>query len=93
MLRPRKFKDLEKKLGHRFKDSSLIERALTHASVRGGKADRGDNERLEFVGDRVLGLAIAEVLSAQHQRASFCVSLGLLSFAPPPENSPASLRL
>jgi ribonuclease-3 len=70
MLRPRKFKDLEKKLGHRFKDSSLIERALTHASVRGGKADRGDNERLEFIGDRVLGLAIAEVLSAQHPDAT-----------------------
>ncbi len=70
MLKPRKFKDLEKKLGHRFKDVTLIERALTHASVRGGKADRSDNERLEFIGDRVLGLAIAEVLSAQHPEAS-----------------------
>ncbi len=70
MLRPRKFKDLEKKIGHRFKDPDLLERALTHASVRGGKTDRGDNERLEFIGDRVLGLAIAEVLNGQHPEAT-----------------------
>ena len=78
MLRPRKFKDLEKTLGYRFKDADLIERALTHASVRasvranvrGGREERGDNERLEFVGDRVLGLAIAELLSRQHPDAT-----------------------
>lgn len=70
MLRARKFKDLEKKLAYRFKDATLLEQALTHASVRGGKIDRGDNERLEFIGDRVLGLAIAEVLSLNHPDAS-----------------------
>ncbi len=70
MLRQRKFKELETKLGHRFKDPSLLERALTHASVRGGKAERADNERLEFIGDRVLGLAIAEVLNQQYPNAS-----------------------
>jgi ribonuclease-3 len=63
MLRPRKFKDLEKSLGHRFKDQKLLEIALTHASVRGAKGKRSDNERLEFIGDRVLGLAIAELLN------------------------------
>jgi ribonuclease-3 len=63
MLRPRKFKDLEKSLGHRFKDQKLLEIALTHASVRGAKGKRSDNERLEFMGDRVLGLAIAELLN------------------------------
>lgn len=63
MLRPRKFKDLEKALGHRFKDQKLLEIALTHASVRGAKGKRSDNERLEFIGDRVLGLAIAELLN------------------------------
>lgn len=63
MMRARKFKALETALGYRFKSTSLIERALTHASVRGGKTHRDDNERLEFVGDRVLGLAIAEALS------------------------------
>lgn len=62
ILRPRKYKDLEKALGHRFKNQQLIEVALTHASMRGGKTQKGDNERLEFIGDRVLGLAVSEVL-------------------------------
>ena len=70
MLRPRKFKELETKLGYRFKDVAMLERALTHASVRGGKTERGDNERLEFIGDRVLGLAVAEVLDGQHPEAT-----------------------
>lgn len=70
MLRPRKFKELEIKLGHRFKDAGLLERALTHASVRGSKNARFDNERLEFIGDRVLGLAIAEILNQQYPEAS-----------------------
>jgi len=63
MLSARKFKDLEKALGHRFKNQQMLEVALTHASVRGDKGNRGDNERLEFIGDRVLGLAIAEHLN------------------------------
>lgn len=63
MFKVRKFKDLEKKLGYKFKSEQAIERALTHASVRGGKSARADNERLEFVGDRVLGLAIAGFLN------------------------------
>ena len=70
MLRARKFKDLETKLGHRFKNTALLEQALTHASVRGGKTARSDNERLEFIGDRVLGLAIAEILNQQYPDAS-----------------------
>lgn len=63
MFRARKFKDLEKKLGYRFKSQALLERALTHASLRGAKKASADNERLEFIGDRVLGLAIVEVLN------------------------------
>jgi ribonuclease III len=70
MLRARKFKDLEKALGHRFKDQQLLEVALTHASMRGGKCKQSDNERLEFIGDRVLGLAIAELLSEAFPAAS-----------------------
>ncbi|HEY8127716.1 MAG TPA: ribonuclease III [Hyphomicrobium sp.] len=70
MLRLRKFKELETKLGYRFKNPELLERALTHASVRGGKVARFDNERLEFIGDRVLGLAIAEALNGQYPDAS-----------------------
>lgn len=70
MLRARKFKDLEKSLGHRFKKQELLEMALTHASMRGGKSKHSDNERLEFIGDRVLGLAIAELLNERFPAAS-----------------------
>lgn len=62
MSKPRKFAELEIALGYRFKDKKLLERALTHASVRSNVATRLDNERLEFLGDRVLGLAVAEML-------------------------------
>ena len=62
MSRPRKYAELETALGYRFKDKKLLERALTHASVRSNAATRLDNERLEFLGDRVLGLAVAEML-------------------------------
>ncbi len=53
---------LEKAIGHKFKDRALLKRALTHASVRSQRDGDGDNERLEFLGDRVLALAIAELL-------------------------------
>lgn len=47
------------RLGYRFRDKAMLRHALTHASTR-RKAD--DYERLEFLGDRVLGLVIAELL-------------------------------
>lgn len=53
---------LEKKLEYRFKSRPLLRRALTHASVRSQRERSDDNERLEFLGDRVLALAIAELL-------------------------------
>ena len=59
--------ELVRRLGHEFGDFRLLDRALTHASVGEGvapqtsKAPR-DNERLEFLGDRVLGLLVAERL-------------------------------
>src|SRR5438309_389050 len=52
---------LEDQLGHRFKDRQLLSLALSHASI--GAAS---NERLEFLGDRVLGLIIAERLFADY---------------------------
>lgn len=55
-------KDLEKRLGYRFSDRSLLNRAMTHSSLSGGKSDVRDLERLEFLGDRVLGLLTAEEL-------------------------------
>lgn len=59
MRRPRAA-DLAKLLGHEFDDAALLEQALTHPS--GASAARPDNQRLEFLGDRVLGLCIAEAL-------------------------------
>lgn len=53
---------LQVRLGHKFADASLLERALTHASASGGGVRVADNERLEFLGDRVLGLAVAQAL-------------------------------
>lgn len=51
---------IEALLGHRFDDPDLVLRALTHPSA--GSPGRGDNQRLEFLGDRVLGLVVAETL-------------------------------
>ncbi len=55
--------DLPSVLGHRFGNPNLLDEALTHPSVERppGKA-RGDYERLEFLGDRVLGVVIADLL-------------------------------
>lgn len=54
-------------LGHRFARPALLREALTHRSAaensRPGRKGAGSNERLEFVGDRVLGLLIAEWLA------------------------------
>lgn len=53
--------DLEERIGHAFADPDLLTRALTHVSAAG--SSRGRNyQRLEFLGDRVLGLAVAEML-------------------------------
>lgn len=68
--RDRALAQLFERLGHAFKNRSLIELALTHASARPSLKPNEDNERLEFLGDRVLGLAIAELLTASFPEAS-----------------------
>lgn len=55
------FKELETRIGHTFENSDLLKTALTHSSTG---ADN-NYERLEFLGDRVLGLVIAELLYAR----------------------------
>lgn len=52
--------DLSRRLGYTFRDPGLLERALTHASCK--DADHPSNERLEFLGDAVLGLVVAHFL-------------------------------
>jgi ribonuclease-3 len=53
--------ELEGILGHRFEHPEWLDRALTHRSHRLGSSDC-DNERLEFLGDRVLGLIASDTL-------------------------------
>ena len=64
---------LEQRIGHDFRDKGLLERALTHASVGEGAPPGAhgprDNERLEFLGDRVLGLLASERLLALYPEA------------------------
>ena len=62
--------ELQARLGHTFADQALLERALTHASAGSGARKPADNERLEFLGDRVLGLVIAQGLCAQDDLAN-----------------------
>jgi len=65
---------LESVIGHKFKDPKLLERALTHRSwafenLPSGDADQireNENESLEFLGDSVLGLVIAEHVFNNH---------------------------
>lgn len=59
---------LEAKTRHTFRDLARLERALTHASARPSAGS--DYERLEFLGDRVLGLVIAELLFRAYPTAS-----------------------
>jgi ribonuclease III len=52
--------ELEQTIGYRFADPALLREALTHSSALG--RGRRTSERLEFLGDRVVGLAVAELL-------------------------------
>jgi ribonuclease-3 len=60
---------LSARLGHEFSDPALLKLALTHSSARAGARSNEDNERLEFLGDRVLGLAVAELLADSFPKA------------------------
>nr|WP_232897264.1 ribonuclease III [Pontibaca salina] len=58
----------QKRIGHRFAQPELLIRALTHGSF--SSPTREDNQRLEFLGDRVLGLVMAAELLEQDRAAS-----------------------
>lgn len=55
------FADLEARIGYRFRNIAYLEQALTHSSKSGSI----NNERMEFLGDRVLNLVMAHALFAQ----------------------------
>lgn len=58
---------IEAVTGHRFRNSDLLRRALTHSSMRAKM--KADYEQLEFLGDRVLGLSVAEMLTKRFPEA------------------------
>jgi ribonuclease III len=64
---PRQLAEVEQRLGHRFLRKAWLREALTHGSMIGpGQGRRRSNERLEFLGDRVIGLAVAELLISRY---------------------------
>ena len=75
---PKNLASLEQLIGYKFQNLALLERAVTHRSWAFEQVALGDdeaarslqNESLEFVGDSVLGLAIAEQLYSLHPKAS-----------------------
>jgi ribonuclease-3 len=74
---------LEERLGYNFIDGSLLKLALTHRSVSADDSSRKDNERLEFLGDAVLQLAVTAYLydafPALHEGNLAKIRAGLVS--------------
>ncbi len=58
--------ELEERIGYMFKNPALLARALATPAVRMIKPDAKDNQRLEFLGDAVIGLLSAEVVFRRH---------------------------
>lgn len=61
--------DLEARIGYAFADAGLLESALTHSSALSGKARDSSYQRLEFLGDHVLGLVISDMLYRAYPKA------------------------
>jgi ribonuclease-3 len=66
--------ELERKVGHSFRNRELLQRALTHRSWLEGRTSsdpaQQDNEQLEFLGDAVLGFVISEALTLRYPSAT-----------------------
>ncbi|GAB2702033.1 ribonuclease III [Paenibacillus thermoaerophilus] len=88
----RSLKELEQKLGLPFRRYELLEEAFTHSSwINEHRSSHADNERLEFLGDAVLELAVSEYLYRRHpdgsegeltkRRASIVCEPSLVKFA------------
>ena len=62
---------LEARLGYKFADPELLDRALTHSSaIAPAKRIEQSYQRLEFLGDRVLGLVVADLLYRRFPKAT-----------------------
>ena len=68
---PTSRQELSTRIGHEFGSAGYLDRALTHSSYSvGSRKKTGDNERMEFLGDRILGLVIAELLFENFPKSS-----------------------
>jgi ribonuclease III len=69
--RVRSHEKLQFRLGYRFADPELLDRALTHSSaISPAKRIERSYQRLEFLGDRVLGLVVADMLYRRYPKAN-----------------------
>jgi ribonuclease III len=59
---------LQATLRHKFRDTGLLERALAHRSYCAEHPDTPPNERLEFLGDAVLGLVVTDYMFDEYPR-------------------------
>jgi len=80
----------EARLGHRFADPGLVRRALTHSSAASGAASY---QRLEFLGDRVLGCAVAAMLYGRHDEPEGRLTARLHALVEGPANAEVSRHL
>jgi ribonuclease-3 len=62
-------KELEERIGYGFAEKSLLDSALTHISALTGASRTGSYQRLEFLGDHVLGLVISDMLFRSFPKA------------------------
>ena len=68
--RKRSATELEDRIAYRFKDGALLDCALTHISgLKGARNRAGSYQRLEFLGDHVLGLVISDMLYRSYPKA------------------------
>ena len=59
------YEELERGLGYHFQNQALLENALTHSSYANERRDgRSSNERLEFLGNSILGFVVADACTA-----------------------------
>src|SRR5579864_7226066 len=63
-------RELESRIGYEFADKALLDSALTHISALSGKSRAGSYQRLEFLGDHVLGLVISDMLFRAFSKAN-----------------------
>jgi ribonuclease-3 len=68
-MKPASLAELEQRLAYTFRDKSLLDQAVTHPSFAEEKRTGRDYQRLEFLGDTIVGVAISRALYLQHPKS------------------------